>query len=1122
MFLTVCNVVYGQRTVEERRKALQEIAERTKAEDLERQARVKKYSQTMGVPIFQTERGQGTIMINDIGEDGRPIYISTTNRGAALTTGATHLFDPSRSGFGLTGAGVQVGVWDGGLVRATHVEFSDNNVLVGDGAGNLNFHANHVTGTIKARGVNERARGMAPEVTVIVFNFDNDDSEIPAEAVPDDTGLILSNHSYGVVAGYDNNGNWQGDPNVSDQEDWRFGFYNGEAALLDEISYNSPYYLMIWAAGNDRSDSGNGPYPPDGPYDIITGTSLAKNIISVGAVRKVETGYDTPDDVVMSSFSSWGPTDDGRIKPDLVGAGVSIFSAFETSDTAYGTLPGTSMAAPNVTGTLALVQELNKSVNGRFLKAATLKALAIHTANEAGDADGPDYSFGWGLMNGEGAGNLILEENGDNKIIEDVVLENGQTHSFEIHPKDGAEVRVTICWTDLPGTPVSAQLDPTDLMLVNDLDLRVSNETDTHMPYILNPANPGQVATKGDNFRDNVEQIEFVASGSEPYTVTINHKGDLEEGMQEFAVIVSYDSNEKQTFYRVGSGNSWDNPENWSLTSGGEPAMQVPGVDDAVVLDNNSFSQMATEQNESESVFVLSQNIEVRRLVTTSVNGTRINLNGHTVTTTEGISASVGQIQFEGEGGIILKDLSTSVNGITGSKETFSQVDVTIDYINGSTALINSEMEFKSLNVENGTLLISDGGDITLANLNVNNESNLSVSNATLLINSSLSLSQGATVEFTNTTIAFEGETTLNGNNDFDDVILSVNNGTLNSLTDITVKDLSLRLGSNILLSEGSTIIVKDNLEALGREEDRITISSSNNSAAIFVESNQLFCFDFLDIDGVDISGTGSFSVGLNGSINNADGWQQKACDDVLFADFEINKVCSGSVMSAESLSNGNIVEWRWYIDDQLVSETEIPTFDFPELTTYEVRMEIMDDLGEVDEFTKETTAVENTLEENEVLVNNGQLVSRQPADTYQWYFDNLSIEGANERTYSPDNGGGTYYVVTGDGECFRKSPDVSFAVTSTEDDRQLETSYNVYPNPAQNILTVAVESLHRGELAFELTDMSGRTLFSKTYTKSQFAFAQDIDTSSLPNGLYVINVIQGGEKETKLVAIEK
>src|SRR5690606_23634167 len=88
---------------------------------------------------------------------------------------------------------------------------------------------------------------------------------------------------------------------------------------------------IVWAAGNDRSDTGDGshPAPPDGNggtgFDSIGPEGSAKNNITVGAVLKVP-DYTGPSSVVMSAFSSWGPTDDGRIKPDLVAAGVSIFS----------------------------------------------------------------------------------------------------------------------------------------------------------------------------------------------------------------------------------------------------------------------------------------------------------------------------------------------------------------------------------------------------------------------------------------------------------------------------------------------------------------------------------------------------------------------------------------------------------------------------------------------------------------------------------------------------------------------------------------------------------------------------------------------------------------------------
>ncbi|MGK4566633.1 S8 family serine peptidase [Flavobacterium sp. 3HN19-14] len=84
-----------------------------------------------------------------------------------------------------------------------------------------------------------------------------------------------------------------------------------------------------------------------------------------------------------------------RIKPDITGNGTNLYSSLESSDSAYGNLTGTSMASPNVMGTLLLLQQHFKNKTQHFMKAATLKALACHTADDAGNVrSGCDFWLG--------------------------------------------------------------------------------------------------------------------------------------------------------------------------------------------------------------------------------------------------------------------------------------------------------------------------------------------------------------------------------------------------------------------------------------------------------------------------------------------------------------------------------------------------------------------------------------------------------------------------------------------------------------------------------------------------------------------------------------------------------
>jgi hypothetical protein len=389
-----------------------------------------------------------------------------------------------------------------------------------------------------ASGVVATAKGMSYAASLRAFEWTNDLSEMSAEAA---AGALLSNHSYGYICGwyYSGNWSWYGDPAVSNVEDYKFGFYSDDCESVDDIAFLNPFYLICKSAGNDRGDyNGSGPQEMDGGadgYDCVGDMGNAKNILTVGAIDDIPSGYSTPSSVVMSSFSGWGPSDDGRIKPDIVANGIGLYSCFKTNNTAYGTYSGTSMATPNACGSLMLLQQHYNTLNSAFMRSATLKGLAIHTADEAGTANGPDYRFGWGLLNTSTAAQVISQRNQISQINE-ATLNNGGTYTLNVNSTGAEPMKVTLCWTDRKGTPTAPLLNPTTLMLVNDLDLRVDG---TYQPWVLNPASPSTAATSGDNTRDNVEQVYIASPSAGSHSITVTHKGTLSGGSQNFSIIVT-------------------------------------------------------------------------------------------------------------------------------------------------------------------------------------------------------------------------------------------------------------------------------------------------------------------------------------------------------------------------------------------------------------------------------------------------------------------------------------------------------------------------------------------------------------------------------------------------------
>ncbi len=557
------------------------------------------FAKKNNLPLRKEDGKGGVLEIQYIDKYGKPQYYTTNNADAAETISANTVYPGGGAGYNLTGSGITLNEWDGGGVLTSHIEFGGRVIQV-DSPSSTHYHSTHVAGTMIASGVNPDARGMSYSANLRAFDWDNDDSELASEGA---NGAIISNHSYGYVRGwrYDqgtSTWSWYGNSAISSTEDYLFGFYDSESQGWDQIAYNAPDFLICKSSGNDRNDTGDGSYPQDGNqgagYDCIGQRGVAKNVLTVGAVYDISGGYTQPSDVSSTAFSSWGPADDGRIKPDVVANGYTLTSCDDTGDTDYLTISGTSMSTPSVAGALGLLQELYDNLHNTYMKASTLKGLVIHTADEAGSSDGPDYQNGWGLVNIRTAADLIAIDDISGRIFENS-LANGETYEIILNSNGTEPIKATICWTDIPGTPVSASLDPTDKMLVNDLDLRIQG-TSTHYPWKLDGQNPSSAATNNsDNDVDNVEVVSINNPASGQYTLRVSHKGFL-ANPQDYALIISGAS--VTTITPVASVNPDYIMENIAPDNTSQAALTISNtgnsdMDYSIIVDDNISTRSA-------------------------------------------------------------------------------------------------------------------------------------------------------------------------------------------------------------------------------------------------------------------------------------------------------------------------------------------------------------------------------------------------------------------------------------------------------------------------------------------------------------------------------------------------
>lgn len=410
---------------------------------------------------------------------------------------------------GFDGSGVVVGIGDDGVI-GPHVDYKGRlqQPLAGNSTGD---HGDHVAGTVFGAGNRDPlAEGMAPGAEVFYRSYPDNLNSVDNDYLQQDVRITTSSYSNGCNAGYTN-----------------------FTRRMDQDAFDNPELIHVFSAGNDgNSNCGYGAGSSWG--NITGGHKIAKNVIAVANLSKLD---------VLANSSSRGPASDGRIKPDVSGVGTSVYSC--TDPNLYTFKSGTSMSCPGVSGTLAVLYEAYRNFNsGSDPDGGLLKAMLMNSCDDLGNP-GPDFSFGYGRINARRAFEII--ENGQ---FIDGTLASGETEIIPLSiPPNTHEVRVMLYWSDPPSAPLASRA------LVNDLDLEVNLNSNTYLPWVLDPSpNPISLnanATRARDSLNNVEQVTILNPSSSDASVTIS-ANSLPGGVQKFHLVYYYEKKGLELTYPVG------------------------------------------------------------------------------------------------------------------------------------------------------------------------------------------------------------------------------------------------------------------------------------------------------------------------------------------------------------------------------------------------------------------------------------------------------------------------------------------------------------------------------------------------------------------------------------------
>ncbi len=473
-----------------------------------------------------------------LGFDGTGVTVSVADTG--LDTGNTNTLHPDLRG------------------RVTGFKYYGDNILDGsDGYG----HGTHCAGIVAGNAATGETDpdsgafyglGVASHANLFIQRI-FDDAANPADPFPLDDTLTQDAVQNGAVIGSNSWGNdVQGE---YDTDAWQFD------QLVRDADLSTPGdqpYILEFSSGNAGPDS-----------QTVGSPATAKNVIATGASENVPGTLamtyglyaDGPD--TMADFSSRGPCEDGRIKPDLVAPGTWIASAASTAafdeaaiawtaiDNYYVYMGGTSMSGPHAAGAAAVFVQYYKSLHANAIPSpALVKAALINSAAELDQLNGgpgpiPNNDEGWGRIT---LTNIIVTNFSSSPryyeyVDQTTLLTDGQVyvhHTLVRNPDQ--PLKITLAYTDVAGFPGAIPA------LVNDLDLEVVAPDGTLYRGNQFAGSDSAPNAPSPDTLNNVEAVHLTQPLTGDYLVRVRARHVVQDAVldtaaidQDFALVISGD-----------------------------------------------------------------------------------------------------------------------------------------------------------------------------------------------------------------------------------------------------------------------------------------------------------------------------------------------------------------------------------------------------------------------------------------------------------------------------------------------------------------------------------------------------------------------------------------------------